>query len=130
MRVGHTLRVLGVRLAVKKKIVSGGRTINVGIYGKINVISNHPAFHYDLGFCCEPPDNEVCESCKFKFKCFTDEEIDIVFNGKTIGIFPPTWCKAEPDTHELEIYLFGKKTNLITLRSIPSNYRKRHEDKS
>ena len=115
-------------MAVKKKIIGGGKTINVGIYGKINVISNHPSFRYDIGFHCEPPNNDVCESCLFKFKCFTDEEIDVVFDGKTLGIFPSWWRRPEPDAPELEVYLFGKKTNLVTLRSIPSNYRNRVSD--
>jgi len=117
-------------LAVKKKIIGGGRTINVGIYGRFRVGTNHPGFHFEEVFYCEPPDNTICETCKFKFKCFTDEEVIVAFKGKTLGIFPKWWCKPRPDAAELERFLFGKRTHLMTCREFGGKDKIEYESNS
>ncbi len=98
-----------------------GRFVVVGIHGEIRVASNHPQFGYELIFFCEPTSDEPCNICKFKFKCFSDEEIQVIFRGDTIGIFPTWWRNADPSAEEVEKYLFGHKTGNVTLRRIPSS---------
>ncbi len=93
----------------------------VGIHGEIRVASNHPQLGYELVYFCEPTTSRRCNNCKFKFKCFSDEEIQVIFRGDTIGIFPSKWKNAEPTEEELERYLFGRKRGLISLRRIPSS---------
>lgn len=108
-------------MAVKKKLVNG-KMVKVGLYGKIRVASTHPTLGYEVIFHCEPynDDNTVCDTCKFRFKCFTDEEIQVVFRGRTLGIFPAWWKQPEPSAIELEQYLFNKEVNLLQVRTIPS----------
>ncbi len=93
----------------------------VGIHGEIRVASNHDELGYELIFYCEPINNELCDKCKFKFRCFADEEIQVIFRGQKIGIFPGEWKNAEPTPDELEKYLFGHKTGNVTLRVVPSS---------
>ena len=105
----------------KTKRWDGDSIVVVGIHGEIRVASNHPQLGYELVFYCEPITNRPCNTCKFKFQCFADEEIQVVFRGNTIGIFPGKWKNAEPTEDELEKYLFGRKTGRVTLRRIPSS---------
>lgn len=86
------------------------------IYGRFRVGTNHPTFAFEEVFYCEPSDNEVCNDCKFRYSCFSDEEVIVAFNGCTLGIFPPLWHNPTPLASELEIYLFGRRTYLMTLR--------------
>lgn len=109
-------------MATKHKFVDG-EWVTAGIYGKIRVASIHPNFGYEVVFYCEPPlagsdtlDNTRCDKCKFKFKCFTDEEIHVVFRGSTLGIFPKWWRQPQPNEEELERYLFGRVTHVLIFR--------------
>jgi len=86
--------------------------------GKIRVASTHPQFKYEIIFGCEPKDDVVCNYCKYKFSCFTDEEITIVFRGKRLGIFPRQWRYPEPTRNELEKFLFGKRVYRLHQRPI------------
>lgn len=104
----------------KTKRWNGVRITVVGIHGEFRVASNHPQLGYELIFYCEPATDKPCNECKFKFRCFSDEEIQVVFRGHTLGIFPSWWENAEPTIEELEEYLFGHKTGYLALRVIPS----------
>lgn len=122
MRAGLISKGLKVQLAVKKRLNRETYSMDsVGIYGIFRVASIHPAFGYEVGFVCEPPNNDVCEDCTYKFKCFTDEEVHTVFRGKTLGIFPDWWLRPEPSASELEQYLFGRKTGWMKFRTTYGN---------
>ena len=117
-------------MAVKKKIIGGGKTINVSIYGRFRVGTNHPGFRFEAVFYCVPKTNDVCDTCKFKYRCFTDEEVIVAFKGKTLSIFPKWWKKPRPDAAELEKFLFGKRTRLITCREFGGKNEIEYESKS
>ncbi len=87
--------------------------------GVIRIASNHPAFTYEYVYGCEPKTNRPCDNCKYRFKCFTGEEIQFFFKGTKLGIFPKWWCKPLPEDAELEKFMWGKRRNLIQVREMP-----------
>jgi hypothetical protein len=101
------------------RIVNGRVPRIPKVYGVFRVATTHPAFHFEEVWHCEPEPNELkkfCPECKFRFQCYAKEEIQVVFRGKTLGIFPNYWRAPHPEPEELEQYLFGKQTNTTIMR--------------
>jgi len=92
-----------------------------------HLISRHPVFHYDQDYGCKPAEQTDCDSCPYRFECFTigknilsddgSKLIQIEFNGNTIGIFPKYWYSPEPSANELEAYLWGRSNGRLQMRT-------------
>ena len=92
-----------------------------------HLISRHPVFHYDQDYGCKPVMKEHCDSCPYRFECFTlgkillggdgSKLIQIEFKGNTIGIFPTYWRTPEPSANELEAYLWGRSNGRLQMRT-------------
>ena len=86
--------------------------------GHIRVVSNHPLYNYEYIYGCQPKVEKDCESCVFRYKCYTGEEVQVFFNGNTLGIFPKFWETPNPSENELEAYLWGKSNGRLQIRTI------------
>jgi len=91
-----------------------------------HVVSRHSTFHYDQDFGCRPVMKEHCDSCPYRFECFTIREnpngdgselIQIEFKGETLGSFPNYWRTPEPTANELEAYLWGRSNGRLQMRT-------------
>lgn len=86
----------------------------MAMHGKIRVTSTYPDFGCEYIYHCEPENDIPCETCKFRYKCFTGEEVEVILSHKELEIF--SGCqqrKPKPNIAELEIFLFGKEVNLL-----------------
>lgn len=92
-----------------------------------HLVSRHPVFHYDQDYGCKPEERTDCDSCPYRFECFTvsgkpgdaasRDIIQIEFKGDIIGVFPSYWKTPEPTANELEAYLWGESNGRLQMRT-------------